>query len=225
MLEVVYEGKTKRVFRADERWVLRFKDTITGDADGNPDPGGNFVVGELDDKAAASAKTAAHFFELLSGAGITTHFLRLRSDTEVEVRPAERVALEVIYRRRAYGSFLSRYGDRVKPMAGLDLVEFCLKDDNLGDPLITPQAAVKFGLASSRELEQMEETTRKAASLIQKNLAERGLELVDMKLEFGKIDGKLVVVDEISGDTMRVYDSKKQSMLNQLELARKLGVA
>ncbi|MEA1904796.1 MAG: phosphoribosylaminoimidazolesuccinocarboxamide synthase, partial [Candidatus Hadarchaeota archaeon] len=159
------------------------------------------------------------------GAGITNHFLRLRSDTETEVRPAEKIALEVIYRRRAYGSFLSRYRDRVKPMADLDLVEFCLKDDNLGDPLVTPQAVVKLELASSRELEQVEEMTRKVASLIQKNLAELGLELIDMKLEFGKIDGKLAVVDEISGDTMRVYDSKKRRMLNQLELARKLGVA
>lgn len=224
-MEVVYEGKTKRVLRAGERWVLGFKNTITGDADGSADPGGNFVVGELDGKAAASAKTAAHLFELLNGAGIATHFLRLRSDTEVEIRPAERFALEVIYRRRAYGSFLSRYRDHVKPMAELDLVEFCLKDDDLGDPLITPRAVVKLGLASSGELEQMEKVTRKAASVVQENLAERGLELVDMKLEFGKIDGKLAVVDEISGDTMRVYDSKRQRMLNQLEFAQKLGVA
>lgn len=221
----VYEGKTKRIFRAGKRWILRFKDTITGDADGNPDPGGNFVVGKLDGKAAASAKTAAHFFKLLSDVGITTHFLRLRSDTEMEIRPAKRIALEVIYRRRAYGSFLSRYGPYVKSMMELDLVEFCLKDDDLGDPLITPRAVVRLGLASSRELEQMEKVTRKAASAIQENLAERGLELVDMKLEFGKIDGKLAVVDEMSGDTMRVFDPKRQRMLNQLEFAQMLGVA
>ncbi len=225
VLEVVYEGKTKRVFRAGKKWVLRFKDAITGDADGNPDPGGNFVVGKLDGKAAASAKTAAHFFKLLSDAGMVTHFLRLRSDTEIEIRPAKRIALEVIYRHRAYGSFLSRYGAHVKPMMELDLIEFCLKDDNLGDPLITSLAATKLGLASFEELKQMERTTRKVALIIQENLAEHGLELIDMKLEFGKINDKLVVIDEISGDTMRVYDSKKQRMLNQLEFAQKLGVA
>ena len=110
-------------------------------------------------------------------------------------------------------------------MMKLDLIEFCLKDDNLGDPLITSLAATKLGLASFEELKQMERTTRKVALIIQENLAEHGLELIDMKLEFGKINDKLVVIDEISGDTMRVYDSKKQRMLNQLEFAQKLGVA
>lgn len=224
MVEIIYDGKTKQVLRDGERWVLMFKDAVTGDEAGNIDPGGDLVVGELEGKAEASAKTAAYFFERLSEAGVKNHFLRLRSDAEMEVQPSERLDLEVIYRRRACGSFLTRYGPHVKPMAELNLVEFNLKDDALGDPLLAPPAVVRLGMATPEEMEQMEKIIRKVASLVQKTLAGHGLELLDMKLEFGRIGGELVVVDEISGDTMRAHDSREKRVINQLELAEKLGL-
>lgn len=224
LTKVIYTGKTKRLLTDGKRVVLQFKDDLTGDADGNIDPGGNFIVGNIKGKGAASAKVTAFLFGQLAKAGIETHFRELLSDTEIEVMQAKMIPLEVICRAKAYGSFLARYRGHFKEMSPLDLVEFNLKDDALCDPLITPHAIVKLGIASASELQQIETTTRKVASIVSKTLAARGLELIDMKLEFGRINGKLAVVDEISGDTMRVYDLKQKRLLNQVELADKLGL-
>jgi phosphoribosylaminoimidazole-succinocarboxamide synthase len=223
-MEIVYEGKTKRIMSDGKKVLLQFKDTVTGDAHGKLDTGGDFVVGSIKGKGVASAKVAAYFFKLLKEFGIPTHFRRTHSDSEIEVSLAEKIPLEVIYRAKAFGSFLARYKGRVEPMAQLDLVEFNLKDDALKDPLITPQAIVKLGLASEDELERMEEMVRKIASVVSKALADKGLELVDMKIEFGRADGELLMVDELSGDTMRVCDKIKKRMIDQMELARRLGL-
>jgi phosphoribosylaminoimidazole-succinocarboxamide synthase len=223
-VEIIYEGKTKRLLRAGDHAVLKFKDEITGDAEGNPDPGGNLVIGRLDGKGAASAKVAAYFFKLMGEANIMTHFRGSQSKDEIEVILTTPVPLEVIYRAKAFGSFLKRYRGHVETLAPLDLVEFNLKDDTLGDPPITKQAILKLGLTGDVELGRIEITTRRVAGLVQRTLAEVGLELIDMKLEFGRADDKLLVIDELSGDTMRVYDPAKRKVLNQLELAEGLGL-
>ncbi len=223
-MQVIYEGKTKSILRAGDRAVLRFKDAITGDAAGNINPGGDFVVGRLNGKGVASARVAAHFFELMGEAGVATHFCRLRSNNEIEVMLTTRIPLEVIYRAKACGSFLARYRGHIEPMAPLDTVEFNLKDAALSDPLITPHAVTKLGLASEGELHQIEAIARKVAALVARELSGRGLELVDMKLEFGRSNGALLVIDELSGDTMRVFDPEQQRLINQVELAGRLGL-
>jgi phosphoribosylaminoimidazole-succinocarboxamide synthase len=223
-MEIIYDGKTKCMLSDGKKVLLQFKDTVTGDAHGRLDTGGDFVVGSVKGKGIASAKVAVYFFKLLKEFGIPTHFRRVRSDSEIEVLLAEKIPLEVIYRARAFGSFLARYKGRVEPMAQLDLIEFNLKDDALKDPLITPQAIVKLGLASEDELERMEAMARKIASVVAKALSARGLELVDMKLEFGRADGELLMVDELSGDTMRVRDKIQKRTIDQMELARRLGL-
>lgn len=218
-MEVIYEGKTKRLLKVGDHAVLKFKDEVTGDAEGNPDPGGNLVVGTLEGKGAASAKVAAYFFKLMGEAGISTHFRGLRSDDEIEIALTTPIPLEVIYRAKAFGSFLARYRGHVEPLTPLDLVEFNLKEDTLGDPLITRQVILKLGLTGDVELGRIEVTTRRVAGLVRRVLAEVGLELIDMKLEFGRAGDKLLVIDGLSGDTMRVYDPGKKKVLNQLELA------
>ena len=223
-MEIIYDGKTKRILRNGKKVLLRFKDTVTGDAHGKLDTGGDFVVGSVEGKGVASVKVAVYFFELLNEFGIATHFRRVHSDAEIEVSLVEKIPLEVIYRAKAFGSFLARYKGRVELMAPLDLIEFNLKDDALKDPLMTLQAIVKLGLASEDELERMEAMAREIASVVTKALSNRGLELVDMKLEFGRADGKLLVVDELSGDTMRVYDKIQKRIIDQMELARKLDL-
>ena len=223
-MEVIYEGKTKRLLRAGDHAVLKFKDEVTGDAEGNPDPGGNLVIGTLDAKGAASAKVTAYFFKLMDEAGISTHFRGLRSNDEIEVALTTPIPLEVIYRAKAFGSFLARYRGHVEPLTPLNLVEFNLKDDTLADPLITRQAILKLGLTSDVELGRIEVTTRKVAGLVRGALTGVGLELIDMKLEFGRADDNLLVIDELSGDTMRVYDPAKKKVLNQLELAEEFGL-
>lgn len=218
-MEIIYEGKTKRLLKFGDQVVLKFKDDVTGDAEGNPDPGGNLVVGTLEGKGAASAKVAAYFFKLMGEADIPTHFKGLRSDDEIEVVLTTSIPLEVIYRVKALGSFLTRYHGYVEPLTPLDLVEFNLKKDKLKDPLITRQAILKLGLTGDVELGRIEVTTRRVAGLVRRVLTEVGLELIDMKLEFGRTGDKLLVIDGISGDTMRVYDPGKKKVLNQLELA------
>ncbi len=111
-----------------------------------------------------------------------------------------------------------------RQMSPLDLIEFHLKDDALNDPLITTQAITKLGIASASELRHIEVIVHKVASVVTKALAARGLGLVDMKLEFGRTDDKLLVVDELSGDTMRVYDLAQKRLINQVELASKLDL-
>jgi len=223
-MEIIYDGKTKRILRDGKKVLLQFKDTVTGDAHGKLDTGGDFVVGSIEGKGIASAKVAVYFFKLLHKFNIATHFRRVHSDSEIEVSLAEKIPLEVIYRAKAFGSFLVRYKGRVKPMAQLDLIEFNLKDDALKDPLMMPQAIVKLGFAGGDELERMEAMARKIASVVTKALSARGLELVDMKLEFGRAAGKLLMVDELSGDTMRVYDNVQKRMIDQIEFAMKLGL-
>jgi phosphoribosylaminoimidazole-succinocarboxamide synthase len=157
-------------------------------------------------------------------AGVATHFRRLLSNNEIEVILTERVPLEVIYRAKACGSFLARYRGRIEPMAPLDIVEFNLKDDALGDPLITHEGIARLGLASEGELREMEAIVRKVAALVAKVLGERGLELIDMKLEFGRSNDRLLVIDELSGDTMRIFDPVQKRLINQVEFAGKLGL-
>jgi len=224
-MQLIYDGKTKCLLRVGGRTVLRFKDTITGDAEGNPDPGGDFVAGSIEGKGIASARVAAHLFELLEKGGVSTHFRGVSSEREIEIAPTERIPLEVIYRSKAYGSFLRRYRGYVEPLSSLDLVEFNLKDDALKDPLLSPDVVAKLGLARAQEIEQMKAIARKVATILREGFGKRGLELVDMKLEFGRLGGGLVVIDELSGDTMRVFDAKEKKLLNQIELAEALGLA
>ena len=223
-MRVLYDGKTNRVLKSGRAIVLQFKDSILGDSSGRVDPGGDFVVGETKGKGVASAKATAHFFSLLKKAGIPNHFVKVRSDSEIEIRMAKRIPIEVIYRALAYGSFLRRYAGYVQPMAKLDIVEFTLKADALGDPMLEREVIVKLGLANRTEVNLMEKIARKAAGIIADDLVKRSLRLVDLKLEFGRIGRKLLVIDSLSGDTMRVYDEKQGKVLDQIELARGLGL-
>jgi len=220
-MRLVYEGKTKRVYELEDgRYLLYFKDDVTGE-DGRIDPGSNFVLGTVQGKGQASLKLSSHFFELLKKEGIPTHYIEadLEKNT-MAVRKAETFGrgLEVICRFKAYGSFLKRYGDYVQEFQPLDgLVEITLKDDQRGDPLINDEALVKLGLLTEQELVQVKELARKVATVVRDDLASRGLDVVDIKFEFGKIDGEIAVIDDISGDNMRVFKNGEQ--VNARDLA------
>lgn len=217
--EIIYAGKTKLLLRRDGKAYLRFKNTILGDSSGRPDPGGDFVVGEVDGKGELCAATAAKLFELLRERGIRNHYIGRSGREEIEVLLVKAIPLEVIYRRLAYGSFLRRYGQRVKPFTPLDLVEFTLKDDLLGDPLLDPSAVPKLGIASDLEVEEMKKIAREVGVVLQKFLSAMGMELVDLKVEFGRGVVGLVIIDAINGDTMRVMAGEK--VLEPVELMKK----
>ncbi|HPZ12816.1 MAG TPA: phosphoribosylaminoimidazolesuccinocarboxamide synthase [Bacillota bacterium] len=217
-MQKLYSGKTKDVYLADDGNVLLyFKDSVTGVGD-KIDSGANEVIGEVAGKGHSSFSLTLMFFDLLHKAGIPTHFISVGpEDNTMLVKRARSLNLEVICRKKAWGSFVRRYGAYVcegQPLPSL--VEFTLKDDDRGDPLITDDALVALNIASRQDIDYMKETARRATDLISGYLADRGLELIDIKYEFGVIDGKTMIIDEVSGDSMRVVKDGKVLLQNEL---------
>jgi phosphoribosylaminoimidazole-succinocarboxamide synthase len=205
----------------DGNLLLVFKDAVTG-TEGQLDAGGNEVIGEVAGKGNSSYRLTLYFFNLLKQAGIATHFVEVGpKENSLIVRAADSYGLEVICREVAWGSFVRRYAKYVTQGTPLpSLVEFTIKDDERGDPLITVDTMVALGIASREEVQYMHDTAQKITALIKEDLAQKGLELIDIKYEFGRVDGKPILIDEISGDSMRVV--KDGAVLVQNELARVL---
>lgn len=147
-------------------------------------------------------------FKLLEEAGVRTHFVERYSDTAMVIKKAEMVLLEVICRNKTWGSFCKRYGCKKGVKIFPAGVEFCLKDDALGDPFIPVWAITTLGYATAEEVAQIEEFIRKSNDVMLQLFNKLGLELIDFKLEFGRLkDGSIVVCDEISLDTCRLIDN------------------
>lgn len=217
-MQKIISGKTKDVFlRGDGNLQLYFKDTVTGRGR-EIDPGANEVIGEISGKGSASLRLSVHFFELLQAAGLPTHFVSANpEENSMIVKQADSFNLEVICRERAYGSFIRRYGNYIQEGAPLpSLVEFTLKDDARGDPLITEDALVALQILSGEAISLIKDTTRQTTALIKADLSAKGMELIDIKLEFGTADGQIIIIDEISGDCMRVM--KNDKLLSQKAL-------
>ncbi len=210
-MEIIYSGKTKDVFLySEERLLLYFKDSVTGTGS-LLDPGGNEVIGKVTGKGSASLRSSIFYFELLEQAGIATHYLGTGpGENCLLVRKARSFGLEVICREKAWGSFLRRYGKFAAEGNPLpSLVEFTLKDDDRGDPPISIAAMAALQIASPSEAGYMEATARRVTALIKKDLAGKGLDLIDIKYEFGETGGRILLIDEISGDTMRVLQGSR----------------
>lgn len=221
-MEKLYSGKTKDVFLQDDGNVLlRFKDTVTG-TEGIVDSGANTVIGEVSGKGNASLRLTVHFFGLLQEAGMETHFIGVGPEPDtLLVKRAKSLSLEVVCREKAWGSFVRRYGTYVKKGAPLpSVVEFTLKDDAREDPPINEESLLALGIVSADQVGYMKDSARKATAILKTHLAEKGLDLVDIKYEFGEVDGRTIIIDEISGDSMRVI--KDGNVLLQKELARAL---
>ncbi|WP_048147847.1 phosphoribosylaminoimidazolesuccinocarboxamide synthase [Palaeococcus ferrophilus] len=214
-MKLIYRGKTKDVYEDGPYLVFHFKDSILGEG-GREDTGGNEVVGERRGKGSAVLDEAEFFFRLLEENGIRTHFVERIDERRARFLKAERIPLEVIYRELAYGSFLRRYNGWVEELKPLGIVEFTLKDDSLKDPLITEEAITKLGIAGEREVREMKEKTLEVGEILRGFFSSKGLQLVDFKLEFGRRNGELILIDELSGDTMRVMRDGK--LLSQEEL-------
>ena len=219
-MRLVYSGKTKDVYEDSPYLVFHFKDTVLG-RNGQEDSGGNEVIGEKTGKGSLVLEQTEFFFRLIEGNGVKTHFVERIDWRKARFLKAERIPLEVIYRELAYGSFLRRYGSWVKPFQGLGIVEFTLKDDSLDDPLIAEDAVVALGIAGKEEVEVMKETAKKVAGILREFFSSKGLQLVDFKLEFGRLDGELIVIDELSRDTMRV--ARNGRILTREELSEVVG--
>jgi phosphoribosylaminoimidazole-succinocarboxamide synthase len=212
-MEVVYQGKTKDVYRLqDGNYLLKFKDDVTG-ADGVFDPGANTVGLSIEGVGQGNLRMTEYFFQILREKGIPTHFISADIEkAEMTVLPATPFGngLEIICRFRAVGSFLRRWGAYATEGQPLDaFVEVTLKDDQRGDPPITKDALQMLGLLSYEEYETLKSLTQQISTIIKEDLAQKGLELYDIKLEFGRNNGKIILIDEISSGNMRVYQNGK----------------
>ena len=221
-MTLLYKGKTKDLMQDDQGNVyFHFKDDVTG-TDGKFDPGANQVGATMEGSGKANIILSTYFFEKMGEQGIPTHFIS--SDAEnntMQVKKANLFGhgLEVICRYRAVGSFIRRYGLYAKSGDLLDeYVEFTLKDDDREDPLINEDALVQLGLLKENEAAEIKELTQKISNSIKEELAQKGLELYDIKLEFGRLENsdEIVLIDEVSGGNMRVY--KEDAYIEPLDL-------
>lgn len=208
-MNLVYTGKTKNVYSLENgNFMLKFKDDCTG-KDGVFDPGENSVGLTIEGVGRVNLRMSVYFFEKLKEAGIKTHYVSANlDDCTMEVLPAKVFGhgLEVICRLKAVGSFFRRYGDLVESGADLPYyVETTLKDDDRGDPLITKDALAALNVMSEAQYDSLKEQTQKITKIVADELAAKGLELYDIKFEFGFVGDEVILIDEIASGNMRAY--------------------
>ena len=207
--KLVYTGKTKNVYALENRnYLLKFKDDCTG-KDGVFDPGMNEVGLTIEGVGRVNLRMSIYFFEKLRAAGIRTHYVSADLDeVTMEVLPAKVFGhgLEVICRRRAVGSFFRRYGEYIAEGAELPYyVETTFKNDALGDPLVTKDGLIALGIMNGAQYDSLKEQTQKITSIVAGEMAARGMELYDIKFEFGYVGDEVILIDEIASGNMRVY--------------------
>lgn len=208
-MELVYTGKTKNVYALENgNYLLKFKDDCTG-KDGKFDPGENSVGLTIEGVGRVNLQMSVYFFEKLREAGIKTHYVSADlEECTMEVLPARVFGhgLEVICRRKAVGSFIRRYGDYIESGADLPCyVETTFKDDAKGDPLVTKDALVALGVMADGQYDSLKEQTQRITMIVQDEMAKRGMDLYDIKFEFGYVGDEVILIDEIASGNMRVY--------------------
>ncbi len=208
--KLLYTGKTKNVYELENgNCLLKFKDDCTG-KDGVFDPGENSVGLTIEGVGDVNLRMSIYFFEKINAAGIFTHFVSANlEDTTMEVLPAKVFGhgLEVICRYKAVGSFIRRYGDYIEEGADLPAyVEMTFKNDAKGDPLVIKDALVALGVMTEKQYEDIKDMTQKITKIVSDDLKEKGLDLYDIKFEFGYApNGDVMLIDEIASGNMRVY--------------------
>lgn len=217
-LNQLYEGKAKKVYSTnDDNYVIvSYKDDATafnGEKKGT-------ILG----KGVINNRLTNHFMKMLEENNIPTHFVKEISDRETIVKKVEIVPLEVIVRNTAAGSFSKRYGVEEGTILNQPSLEFSLKNDDLGDPLINTYHVLSIGIATQKEIDTIEEYALKINSLLKEYLLKFNVELIDFKLEFGKTsDNTIVLADEISPDTCRFWDVDTHEKLDKDRFRRNLG--
>ena len=213
-LKLLYTGKTKNVYELDTgNCLLLVKDDCTG-KNGVFDPGENSVGLTIEGVGDVNLRMSIYYFEKIHVAGIRTHYVSADLDkTTMEVLPAKVFGkgLEVICRRKAVGSFFRRYNQYCTE--GQDLpyyVETTFKNDALGDPLVTKDGLVDLGVMSAEQYDSLKEQTQAITKIVADDLAAKGLELYDIKFEFGyDAEGNVMLIDEVASGNMRVYKDGK----------------
>ena len=216
-LEQLYEGKAKKVFKTDDPDVLivDYKDDATafnGEKKGT-------IVG----KGVINNKMSNRVHQLLEEKGVPTHYIQELSDRETAVKKVEIVPLEVIVRNVAAGSFSKKLGIEEGFRLLVPTLEFSYKNDALGDPMINDYYAIAIGAATREEIDRITELVFKINEILVAYFAEKNIDLIDFKVEFGRYKGEIILADEISPDTCRFWDSETHEKLDKDRFRRDLG--
>jgi len=214
LMGLVAEGKTKLVYALDDPSLvlLRFKDQVTA-LDGKKR---DVIPG----KGALNASISAKLFQVLRRGGVENHYVETYDESSLVVKRLQMIPVEVVCRNVATGSIVKRLPVSEGTVFDPPIVEFFLKDDARGDPMINESHMMALKLASKSEVEQMVEATLKANEVLRRFLESRGMMLLDFKLEFGRGDGGILVGDELDPDCMRVRDASTGKVLDK-DLYRK----
>ncbi len=217
-LEQLYEGKAKKVFKTDDDnlYIIEYKDDATA--------GNGAKKGTIAGKGVINNKMTGMIYDMLAAHGIKTHLVKVLSDNEQLVKAVTIFPLEVIVRNTAAGSISKRVGIPEGTGFSEPIFEFSYKNDDYDDPLINDDYAVVMGLATRDEISYIRQTTLKINEILKDFFAQRGVNLIDFKIEFGKTaDGDILLADEISPDTCRFWDAKTGEKLDKDRFRRDMG--
>jgi len=214
---LLYEGKAKRVYSTDDprQCIVEFKDDATAF--------NGVKKGTITDKGIMNNAMSSHLFTMLGAAGVANHFLGRVSDREMLVRRVQIIPLEVIVRNIAAGSMSKRLGIPEGTILDKPVVEFSYKDDALGDPLVNEDHIRALGAATDEEVATLRRLALRVGDLLRERFGSVGITLVDFKLEFGRMDGTILLADEISPDTCRFWDTATGEKLDKDRFRRDLG--
>ena len=216
-LEMMYEGKAKKIYATDkgDEVIVYYKDDATA-FNGEK-------KGQIEDKGILNNAITSMLFEMLNSKGIPTHFIEKLNDREQLCKKVEIVPLEVIVRNVAAGSMAKRLGLEEGTELKTTVFELSYKDDSLGDPLINDYHAVGIGATTFEELEKIYSLTAKINDILKDMFLKSNIRLIDFKLEFGRYNGDIVLADEISPDTCRFWDATTGEKLDKDRFRRDLG--
>jgi len=216
-LEQLYEGKAKKVFATDDPdiVIVDYKDDATAF--------NGLKKGTIVGKGVINNRMSNYLFKRLEKEGVPTHFVEELSERETAVKKVEIVPLEVIIRNVAAGSFSKRLGIEEGRHLLCPTLEFSYKDDALGDPMINDYFAIAIGAATREEIETITKYAFKVNDVLREFMAAANIELIDFKIEFGRYHGQIILADEISPDTCRLWDMETHEKLDKDRFRRDLG--
>ena len=216
--KALYEGKAKIMYATEnpDELLVYYKDDATA--------GNGAKKGTIVGKGIMNNKMTAFFFDLLAKHGIEHHYISMPSEREMLVKKLDIIPLEVIIRNVAAGSLAQRLGLEEGTPMKMPIIEFCYKNDDLGDPMVNRYHILAMELASEAELAEIERASLKINEILVKFLKEKKVDLIDFKLEFGRDkNGKVILADEISPDNCRFWDSDTHEKLDKDRFRRDLG--
>lgn len=215
--ELLYEGKAKKVYTTEDPDVLivDYKDDATAF--------NGLKKGTIVGKGAINNRMTNHIFKILEKKGVPTHLVEELSDRETAVKKVEIVPLEVIIRNFSAGSFAKKMGMEEGVKFKQPTLEFSYKNDDLGDPFINKYYALALGLATEEEIADIEKYAFIVNDVMREYFDSLGIELIDFKIEFGRYHGKIILADEVSLDTCRLWDKETHEKLDKDRFRRDLG--